>query len=132
MKLIRLERLADIGDTCTLGVLVDTLSGTTLCKTLELPNRENQRNISRIPAGCYSVRPYHSSRFGECFAFDDSETHPRTAIRIHQGNTAKDTSGCVLVGKTFGEASVLTSRETLLNLRGHLPEPFVLHVTSPP
>ena len=131
MRLIRLERLVDVGYECTLGIMVDAINGQTLCKTLELPWRDNARNISRFPAGCYLIRPYTSGRFGACFAFSDAETRPRTALRIHAGNSAKDTSGCILVGERFGPASVLASRVALNALRKELGEPFVLHAVDP-
>lgn len=37
-------------------------------------------------------------------------------IRIHPGNVSKDTLGCILVGKEFGENEVYRSREAFKSL----------------
>ena len=72
--------------------------GTFLCYTLEEPWRENQHDISCIPAGTYKWRKYVSSKHGLCFAIDGVPN--RDDIRIHIGNTLENTKGCVLCGKT--------------------------------
>ena len=69
------------------------------CKTLELPWRENQRNISCIPNGRYIVKKHYSPRFGQCFWLQDVPN--RSEILIHQGNYNRDTNGCILVGANF-------------------------------
>ncbi len=88
--------------------------------TLELPDRGNQQNISRIPAGEYRVKPYQSPTFGRCYRLD--AVPRRTFILIHNGNWAGDaakgykthSAGCILVGLQAGrlsnQAAVLSSR----------------------
>ena len=131
-ELLRLERVADVGTTCTYGRLYDVLAGELVWVTLELPWRDNQRNVSRIPSGCYELLPYTSGRFGKCFAIPDVETEPdRTAIRVHAGNTADDTRGCILPGESFGHASVLHSRDALHRLLAAYPNGAILHIEDP-
>lgn len=64
--------------------------------TLELPDLENQKKISCIPAGLYKVRKYSSEKFKDVFEVENVPN--RTAILIHKGNYSKDTHGCILVG----------------------------------
>ena len=76
------------------------LDGEWLCDTLELPYLDNQRNISCIPAGQYKVRlrlPRESAT-RDYIHLLVKDVKDRDYILIHIGNTAKDTSGCILVG----------------------------------
>jgi hypothetical protein len=43
-------------------------------------------------------------------------------VLIHVGNTAKDTEGCLLVGKNTKVGKVLESRQTFVKLYGVLLE----------
>lgn len=69
------------------------------CKTLELPWRDNQRNISCIPKGEYQVMKHYSPRYGYTFWLKDVPN--RSEILIHQGNYNRDTQGCILPGSNF-------------------------------
>jgi hypothetical protein len=84
---------------CTLGIL--TGPGLPDIFTLEDPWNDNQRMISRIPAGEYRCVP-HGWEAGSGVRFKKAwrlENVPgRSAILIHPGNTAVDTHGCILVG----------------------------------
>lgn len=90
------------------------------CKTLELPWRDNAKNISRIPEGDYMGIKHVSSKFGETIWIQ--EVPNRSEILIHAGNFHRDTLGCILVGKTFtdidgdGYRDVTQSRDTLNKL----------------
>lgn len=93
------------------------------CFTLELPYKDNIRNLSCIPCGIYPITKYKSNRFGNCFYIH--EVKGRSGILIHSGNFAGDiekgyrthSQGCILVGKYFGylenQLAVLNSRITL-------------------
>jgi len=66
------------------------------CFCLELPWRNNEFQISCIPAGEYPVRKFNSPKFGLCFAIDNVPN--RTQVRIHSGVNFKHTLGCQLPG----------------------------------
>jgi hypothetical protein len=111
----------------TLGVLYSQHSA--LCVTLEDPWRDNQRNISCIPTGTYTVVPHSGTRYKNVWRLEDVPN--RSAILIHQGNTTKDTEGCILVGTSFvpDEMAINESRKALQNLRLMLPQRFVLSIS---
>ena len=76
------------------------LNGERICDTLENSWQDNQRNISCIPEGVYPVRlrlPRESAT-RDYLHLLVQEVPNRDWILFHRGNTAKDTSGCILVG----------------------------------
>ena len=82
----------------TIGELF--LNGERICDTLENSWQDNQRNISCIPEGVYPVRlrlPRESAT-RDYLHLLVQEVSNRDWILFHRGNTAKDTSGCILVG----------------------------------
>lgn len=96
LKLYRTE----IGPTAVTGKLyVDNVA---FCDTLE-PGIADANVALRygapgcIAPGFYPVRLTMSPRFGEVLPLID-RVIGRTGIRIHPGNTTKDTTGCILVG----------------------------------
>lgn len=48
-----------------------------------------------------------------------------TGIRIHAGNTATSTSGCILVGDEMSEESLIRSKETFVRLYDILSERLI-------
>ena len=82
----------------TLGELF--LNGERICDTLENPWLDNQRNISCIPEGEYPVRLRlaRESASRDYLHLLVQDVPNRDWILFHRGNTAKDTSGCILVG----------------------------------
>ena len=77
------------------------VNGELFCDTLENPWKNNVRNISCIPDGKYDVRlrlPRESAT-REYIHLLVQDVPNRDWILFHRGNTAKDTSGCILVGK---------------------------------
>ena len=84
--------------TSTIGELF--INGERICDTLENSWQDNQRNISCIPEGVYPVRlrlPRESAT-RDYLHLLVQEVPNRNWILFHRGNTAKDTSGCILVG----------------------------------
>ena len=82
----------------TIGELF--LDGERICDTLENSWQDNQRNISCIPEGVYKVRLRlaRESASRDYLHLLVQEVPNRDWILFHRGNTAKDTSGCILVG----------------------------------
>lgn len=93
------------------------------CFVLELPWRDNQRNISCIPAGEYDVTIRISPKYGRIYWV--LQVEDRSYILIHSGNWAGDeqkglkthTNGCILLGTKrgylAGQRAVLLSRKAI-------------------
>ena len=78
------------------------------CNSLELPDKGNARNISCIPAGLYDVRLTYSSAFKRTLPLL-MNVPGRSGIRIHRGNKAADTQGCILLGENKVKGQVVNS-----------------------
>jgi len=120
-------------DEATLGIfhIMDGNKKIFECKTIELPWKNNRKNVSCIPEGTYNVEKYKSPSKGLCFHIIDVEG--RDSILIHKGNYVKsDTKGCILVGQYFtdldkdGIIDVAESTKTLQSLLERLPDIFKL------
>ncbi len=93
------------------------------CYTLELPWKDNKRNLSCIPEGTYKVSTRYSPKYG--LVYHIKEVSNRSYILIHSGNYGGDitkglrshTSGCILLGKKRGilnnQRAILSSRLTI-------------------
>jgi len=86
-------------DNSTIGELF--VNGERMCDTLELPWKNNEKSISCIPAGEYSVRlrPARQSATRDYLHLLVENVPDRSYILFHRGNTAKDSRGCILVGQ---------------------------------
>lgn len=96
-----LERYAYLNDG-TAGVL--TVQGRTFA-TVERPWKNNQRSISCIPEGTYTVRKYSSQRFPDTWEIQN--VPDRTYILLHAGNSPTDVEGCIAVGMSEGDRNPL-------------------------
>lgn len=94
---------------CTHGQLF--IGGKFECFTIEDVVREGPKiqHETAIPAGTYRVEITRSQRFGRMLPLL-LEVPNFSGVRIHPGNTAADTSGCILVGHSSTVDSVLDSR----------------------
>ena len=72
-----------------------------------------------IPTGVYKVIISESKRFGKDLPLL-LDVPGFAGIRIHSGNKAADSEGCILVGSSFGRDVVNNSRETMKKLMGVL------------
>lgn len=129
----------------TLGSIYSPQGGI-ICKTLELPWKDNQRSISCIPEGKYLVtkekpipaddpntevdesggrhaRPYSHFRF--------HNVKGRSGILIHRGADVNHSQGCILAAGRFANVNsdnptLADSASKLLWMTNNLPEKFWL------
>jgi hypothetical protein len=122
MKTIVLTRLVYEPEQ-TLGV-INVYEGTKHlfhCKTLELPNKNNERGKSSIPASSYKLEFEYSPKFHRKL-WELKGVPGRSEIKIHAGNYARQIQGCILVGDFHldidnnGSRDVRNSRNTLKRL----------------
>lgn len=96
MKLIRFMSLGG----ATIGML---MFGGHSFVTLENEWKQNEKNISCIPNGCYSLHKTENRRtFGGMLiplTYEVEEVPGRSGILFHIGNYESDTSGCILLGR---------------------------------
>lgn len=131
---VTLTRNKDNG-TETVGTLTASIGTTSFsCKTLELPWRDNQKNISSIPKGTYDVIYSFSPKFMK-YTYEILGVPNRSGIRIHSANFVSQLNGCVALGNALqdinsdGQLDVINSRitisafETLMNKK-----PFKLNI----
>ena len=64
-----------------------------------------------IPTGIYPVYLTYSPKYKKKMPLIDN-VKGYSGIRIHSGNTSKDTEGCLIVGKNKEVGKVLESRKT--------------------
>lgn len=101
--------------------------------TLELPWKENKPRISRIPPGIYEAEKYNSPRFKRIVILLKG-VPGRTSIEIHPGNTMNDTTGCILVGKEWGDINrdgnpdVIKSNQAMDKILSLLPDTFRVRI----
>ena len=70
------------------------------CLTVERPWMDNQRNISCIPPGVYSVSP--TTFRGDYKTLEILGVPDRTYIKIHKANVPGDLRGCIGLGSGWG------------------------------
>ena len=91
------------------------------CYTLEdftRPDGEKVYGETAIPYGNYNVKLTYSPRFKRILPLIENVFN-YTGIRIHPGNDASNTLGCILVGLDKGENKILNSKlafDTLFTL----------------
>ena len=102
----------------TLGILL--IDGVFVCWTLEDVVRPVKiPGETAIPAGRYAVRLSLSQRFQKVLP-EVLAVPGFTGIRVHGGNGALDTQGCVLVGRKRTTNGVLESKLALMEVMEQL------------
>ena len=101
------------------------------CDTLEPTWRDYEHGAykvkgrSAIPEGRYAVVISYSPKFKQWLPIllgGPDFNRKWQGIRIHTGNTAKDTEGCILVGQNREVGKVLDSRKWLYELKQKIVE----------
>ena len=106
---LELRRL-ECGAVCTIGELL--VDGKHECWTLEDVVRADGVKVfgeTAIPAGTYTVDITYSPRFKRNLPLLIG-VKDFVGIRIHPGNTAGDTEGCILVGQGKAKDCIVSSR----------------------
>lgn len=122
---IKLVRIA-FKDTYTIGKLY--VDGTYFCDVLEDNDRGLDSSMTEseilkrkvkgqtaIPTGHYKIDITYSPKYKRMMPIL-LDVKGFSGIRIHSGNTAKDTEGCLIVGKNKKVGMVLESRDTYQRL----------------
>ena len=109
-----LKRIA-LRDTYTIGKLY--IDGVYQCDTVEdkVRNLDKEKKVygeTAIPYGTYKVSWTYSPKFKKYMTLLEDVPH-FAGIRIHSGNTAKDSLGCIIVGENKQKGMVLNSRATV-------------------
>lgn len=100
--------------------------------TLELPDFDNDNNISCIPEGIYLCRWIKSPNLGWCYEVVD--VFGRTYVRIHSGNFTRQIRGCILAGDSHkdidkdGIPDVTNSVNTLNWMHNKLGDEFHIQI----
>ncbi len=103
------------------------------CVTLELPDRDNKRKVSNIPAGSHRARKHVSPKFGACVHIYD--VPDRSEVLIHPANKVEQLLGCIAVGKFLtdldgdgADDDISNSRDTMKDLMSCLPNEFIVSI----
>ena len=97
------------------------------CYTLELPWKNNEEDVSCIPAGMYFAYIDKNTIKGKLPVIRFKSVKGRSGILIHVGNTAgtvsdgfkSDVGGCILVGQRNG---VIGEQKAVLESKGAMEE----------
>lgn len=117
------------------------VDGDSFCRTLEDgPAKLGGEGKGCIPAGRYELQLTTSPRAqagGLWTPWSDAQLPLLVGVpgfegvRIHAGNTAKDTEGCILVGLGHTTDALTQSRPALIKLQRELQMPATITIKNP-
>jgi len=111
-----------LGDEATIGEMF--IDGAHFCFTCEDAVRSKKiKGVTAIPAGTYKVIMTFSNHFQKVLPLL-VDVPNYEGVRIHSGNTAADTEGCILVGLTHTDTEVQQSRDAMAQLMPKLNDAF--------
>lgn len=115
------------GTEYTIGKLY--IDGAYFCDTLEdTVRKEKIAGKTAIPAGTYKVKKTYSPRFNKQLP-EILDVLGFIGVRIHAGNTAKDTDGCLLLGLNKTKGSVLNSQNAMAFFMDRTKDEFELKIS---
>ena len=79
------------------------VAGQEVARTLELPWRDNQAQVSRVPAGSYQAKIRADGALR--WRVELRDVPNRTHVQLHVGNYPRQTEGCVLVGEDVSSSN---------------------------
>lgn len=131
----------DLAETLSRVYVHDEKQTAYLCCMIELPDRDNETNISRIPAGTYVLEKLDSSPafdYPHLWVHDPGEhdAATREGIKWHIANYARQLRGCGAPGQAFvdidgdGILDVTRSEDTLNDLLDVLPQRAELEIIN--
>lgn len=117
---ITIDRNMTCKDQSTIGRLL--VNGQEIGRSLELPWRNNETSISRIPPGTYPAIIRSDGR--RKWRLQLENVADRKYIQIHVGNYQRQIEGCILVGSAVSnnknECMVVNSKATLAKLANEM------------
>ena len=117
-----------LGKDYTIGKMY--LNGEYFCDTLEDTVRPSEQKLygqTAIPAGKYKVIKTFSPRFKKILPLI-CDVPGFAGVRIHAGNQASETEGCVLVGENKVKGKVINSKITMNKLMAKLGEENTIEI----
>ena len=117
-----------LGKDYTIGKMY--LNGEYFCDTLEdtvRPARQKIHGKTAIPAGKYKVIKTVSPRFKKILPLI-CDVPGFAGVRIHEGNQASETEGCILVGENKVKGKVINSKITMNKLMAKLDEENTIEI----
>lgn len=115
------------GTEYTIGKLY--IDGAYFCDTMEDTVRTGEKIAGKtaIPAGTYKVKMTWSPRFKR-YLPEILNVPNFTGVRIHAGNSALDTEGCILLGLNKVKARVVCSKNAVEFFIDRTPEEYELTI----